>query len=689
MSWVVTVTENPSTVNVASSFVQVSSVDSTFAIIDDLDDTKKLMFSVGGEATASTLTLTVPALTASRTLNLPLITGTDTLPAIGIAQTWTGQQTFVAPVLGIPASGVLTNCTGTAAGLTAGNVTTNANLTGPITSAGNATSIASQTGTGTKFVVDNTPTLITPVLGAATGTSLVLSGALTSNTLTPGRITTAGTSGILQDFAGLVIVGTPSATAPNTGTNGPGLLPGIITQGADGSASLTTTVTFGNGAAKTTGHIGYPCQGTAATPGATILGDQVEISLRGYDAANFTGDQAAIRLKSTETWSATTRATQIQFITTPSTTINAVIAGIVDHNAVLAWGGSNNGIGTYLTNTLAPKVQLLGTTQNAAGMAQSAWIASVAAPTHIFAKSRSTTVGTPGVITTADSLGTISFQGDDGTNFVEGASIVAISEGTIATGQVPGRMRFLTHNASGTSTQAAYIDSSQIFVLSSTTNAPSTFVTGGTITPRLQILGTTTGTISSLHACYTANAVGPSIYLAKSRGTTISTDMSLISTSDGLGTINFQGADGTNFVSSVQIAAFATGTPASTRMAGILQIKTATDAAPSVMTLAVTIDSAQLATFAGGIALSDAKNIAVGTGTGTIIATTISQKIGVYGTAPIAQRAGAAQAAVATTGATNSTPFGFTTAAQADAIVTLVNELRAWAVAQGWIKGAA
>ena len=50
--------------------------------------------------------------------------------------------------------------------------TTNANLTGPITSVGNATSIASQTGTGSKFVVDNTPTLITPILGVASATSL-------------------------------------------------------------------------------------------------------------------------------------------------------------------------------------------------------------------------------------------------------------------------------------------------------------------------------------------------------------------------------------------------------------------------------------------------------------------------------------------------------------------------------------
>jgi hypothetical protein len=46
------------------------------------------------------------------------------------------------------------------------------NLTGPITSVGPATAVASQTGTGSKFVMDNSPTLITPVLGVATATSI-------------------------------------------------------------------------------------------------------------------------------------------------------------------------------------------------------------------------------------------------------------------------------------------------------------------------------------------------------------------------------------------------------------------------------------------------------------------------------------------------------------------------------------
>jgi hypothetical protein len=46
------------------------------------------------------------------------------------------------------------------------------NLTGPITSVANATSVADQTGTGSKFVMDTSPTLVTPVLGVATATSI-------------------------------------------------------------------------------------------------------------------------------------------------------------------------------------------------------------------------------------------------------------------------------------------------------------------------------------------------------------------------------------------------------------------------------------------------------------------------------------------------------------------------------------
>ena len=55
------------------------------------------------------------------------------------------SPTLVTPALGTPASGIMTNITGTASGFTAGNVTTNANLTGHITSIGNAAVLGSFT----------------------------------------------------------------------------------------------------------------------------------------------------------------------------------------------------------------------------------------------------------------------------------------------------------------------------------------------------------------------------------------------------------------------------------------------------------------------------------------------------------------------------------------------------------------
>ena len=101
------------------------------------------------------------------------------------------SPTLVTPALGTPSALVGTNITGTAAGLTAGNVTTNANLTGAVTSVGNTASLGSftsanlaaaltdETGTGAA-VFANTPTLVTPNIGAATGTSLTATGAIVS-----------------------------------------------------------------------------------------------------------------------------------------------------------------------------------------------------------------------------------------------------------------------------------------------------------------------------------------------------------------------------------------------------------------------------------------------------------------------------------------------------------------------------
>jgi len=115
------------------------------------------------------------------------------------------------------------------------------NLTGPITSVGSATSIASQTGTGTKFVVDTSPTLVTPVLGVATATSINGTTIPSTKTLvvTTDKLsvlaatTSAELAGVISDetgsgalvfgtsptISGLTITGTLTAGG-SVGTNG-------------------------------------------------------------------------------------------------------------------------------------------------------------------------------------------------------------------------------------------------------------------------------------------------------------------------------------------------------------------------------------------------------------------------------------------------------------------------------------
>ena len=82
------------------------------------------------------------------------------------------------------------------------------------------------TGTG-KLVYDGTPTLVTPVLGAATYTTLS-GGNITDSGLTSGRVTYAGTAGILQDNAsmtfdttnGLKLAAGSTSALQLTSTNG-------------------------------------------------------------------------------------------------------------------------------------------------------------------------------------------------------------------------------------------------------------------------------------------------------------------------------------------------------------------------------------------------------------------------------------------------------------------------------------
>lgn len=161
------------------------------------------------------------------------LTGTypnPTLIATGPGATGPIGSTTTTPVITIDAEGRVTALTSATISATAGN------LTGPITSVGLATSIASQTGTGSTFVVQNTPTLTTPNIGAATGTSLSVTGSLTSTVAT-------GTAPLVVTSTTVVANLTAANVATNANLTGPITSSGNATSIASQTGTGTTFVT--------------------------------------------------------------------------------------------------------------------------------------------------------------------------------------------------------------------------------------------------------------------------------------------------------------------------------------------------------------------------------------------------------------------------------------------------------------
>lgn len=90
-----------------------------------------------------------------------------------------------------------------------------------------------------------------------------------------------------------------------------------------------------------------------------------------------------------------------------------------------------------------------------------------------------------------------------------------------------------------------------------------------------------------------AVATGPVLEMRKARGTTASP--TVVTSADDIGQLDFYAAVAAGeYVRSVQVLAECTGTVATTRGPGVLTIKTATDAAPSVLTSALVIGANQV-----------------------------------------------------------------------------------------------
>lgn len=129
------------------------------------------------------------------------------------------------------------------------------------------------------------------------------------------------------------------------------------------------------------------------------------------------------------------------------------------------------------TNTQSPKLQIAGTDSNSATIGTYRFSANATQPRMTLNKSRNATLGSHTVLNNGDAIGSIDFNGSDGTNFTSSSQLLAETDGSSATNIVPGRTRFLTANASGALTEAMRIDSKQNVVHGTATLA--TTATGG------------------------------------------------------------------------------------------------------------------------------------------------------------------------------------------------------------------
>jgi hypothetical protein len=217
-----TAAANTNTTQIATTaYVQTELTDLLNGAPGALDTLNELATALGNDANYSTTITTALAgklALAGGTMTGALAMGTNKITGMGTPTVSTDAATK---------------------GYVDGVTVAPSNLTGPITSVGSATSVAAQTGTGSTFVMNTSPTLVTPALGVATATSINATTipstktlVVTTDTLAVHAATTsAQLAGVISDEtgSGALVFGT-GPTINNltaTGTITAGGSPGV------------------------------------------------------------------------------------------------------------------------------------------------------------------------------------------------------------------------------------------------------------------------------------------------------------------------------------------------------------------------------------------------------------------------------------------------------------------------------
>lgn len=209
--------------------------DATFTVSNVSASSKAVKFALSGMTAAVVLTLS-SSQTTSQILTIPNITGADTVMTLNLAQTLGAAKTFRTADLLIQNPAATFNYTITSAAIVAARI-----LNLPLTIATDTLMCL-----GLAQTVTGILTLTTPVLGAATGTSLVTTSFVRTSA------TTGSGNGIGYSSGGTVTQATSKVTGFTLNR-----YTGLVTFAADALAADTSTAgaVFTNSAIAATDHV--------------------------------------------------------------------------------------------------------------------------------------------------------------------------------------------------------------------------------------------------------------------------------------------------------------------------------------------------------------------------------------------------------------------------------------------------
>ena len=225
-------------------------------------------------------------------------------------------------------------------------------------------------------------------------------------------------------------------------------------------------------------------------------------------------------------------------------------------------------------------------------------------PYVLLGRSGAATLGSNAVVVSGSRLGTLTFHGADGTNFIEAATVAGEVDGTPGSNDMPGRLVFSTTtdgaasptermridsagtttltSAASTAPFVANISASEVARIDSggkllvgTSTARTNFA--GATSPLLQIETATNSTNRAISILSGNSGVAPPILIFGRQTSDTIGGNTIVSSGLQIGGIVFQGSDGTNFLQAATIGAFVDGTPGTNDMPGRLTFSTTPD----------------------------------------------------------------------------------------------------------------